>query len=615
MGAFRTLLWARLKEVGLPFFRSGQRRLAFLALALLIALLLTVNGLNVVNSYVGRDMMTALERRHIGWFYALAGMLAGVFAASTVVEVFAQYVEQRLGLFWRDWLTRRFLDRYLAHRAYRRLGEETHVDNPDQRISEDVRTFTASTLSFAILLFNAVVTFCAFAGVLWSITPWLFLASVVYAVIGSLGTILLGRRLVELNNLQLKKEADFRYGLGRVREHAGTVAQLGGEEEEKTRLGGRVAVLVANFRSIIVVSRNLSFFTTLYNYLPQIIPALLVAPLYVWGGFQFGAVTQAAMAFSQLLGAFSLIVTQFQNLSSYAAVVGRLGVLWEATEPVAAPGENQVRSEEGGVRREDKPARQLVPPPSSLLTPHLAPPGPAVEIIPDGRQLSYEGVTLWTPGEHRLLVCDLTLDVPEGKRLVVTGPSGSGKTALLLAAAGLWGAGQGRVVRPGPRDMRFVPQQPYTPSGCLRDVLLYGTGREGVPDERLLRVLHEVDTEGAIEGDLDAERDWSEVLSWGEQRTLAFARLLLTNPRFAFLDDTAEALEEARVERLYKALARSSITYISVGGGSALLPHHDLHLELQGDGGWRLEPAAQWQDGGSASSPGVRRNGVGSGKA
>jgi len=609
MRVFRTLLWARLKEVGLPFFRSGQRRLAFLALGLLVALLLTVNGLNVVNSYVGRDMMTSLERRNIWWFYGLAGMLAGVFAASTVVEVFAQYVEQRLGLFWRDWLTRRFLDRYLAHRAYRRLGEDAQVDNPDQRISEDVRTFTASTLSFAILLFNAVVTFCAFAGVLWSITPWLFLAAVVYAAVGSLGTVLLGRRLVELNNLQLKKEADFRYGLGRVREHAGTVAQLGGEEEEKTRLGGRLAVLVTNFRSIIVVSRNLSFFTTLYNYLPQIIPALLVAPLYVWGGFQFGAVTQAAMAFSQLLGAFSLIVTQFQNLSSYAAVVGRLGVLWEATEPVAAETRRQ-GDEDKATEGPSLSPRLLV-----SSSPRLLPPGPAVEIVPDGRRLSYEGVTLWTPGERRVLVRDLTLDVPEGKRLVVTGPSGSGKTALLLAAAGLWGAGQGRVVRPGPRDMRFVPQQPYTPSGCLRDVLLYGTGREGVTDERLLKVLHEVDAEGAIECDLDAERDWSEVLSWGEQRALAFARLLLTNPRFAFLDDTAEALEEARVERLYKALARSSITYISVGGGSALLPHHDLHLELQGDGGWRVEAATQWHDGDPPSLPGGHRIGVGSGKA
>ncbi len=612
MGAFRTLLWARLKEVGLPFFRSGQRRLAFLALGLLIALLLTVNGLNVVNSYVGRDMMTALERRHIGWFYALAGVLAGVFAASTIVEVFAQYVEQRLGLFWRDWLTRLFLDRYLAHRAYRRLGEETQVDNPDQRISEDIRTFTASTLSFAILLFNAVVTFCAFAGVLWSITPWLFLASVVYAALGSGGTILLGRRLVELNNLQLKKEADFRYGLGRVREHAGTVAQLGGEAEEKTRLGGRLAMLVSNFRSIIVVSRNLSFFTTLYNYLPQIIPALLVAPLYVWGGFQFGDVTQAAMAFSQLLGAFSLIVTQFQNLSSYAAVVGRLGVLWEATEPVGLPGEMATKETAVPAVAETAATKAAVPSPPRLPS---HPPGPAVEVVPDGRRIVYEGVTLWTPGEHRLLVRDLTLDVPEGKRLVVTGPSGSGKTALLLAAAGLWGAGQGRVIRPGPRDIRFVPQQPYTPSGCLRDVLLYGIGREDVSDERLLNVLREVDAEDEIEGGLDAERDWSEVLSWGEQRAVAFARLLLSNPRFAFLDDTAEALEEARVERLYKALAGSDITYISVGGGSALMAHHDLHLELTGDGGWRVESAAQWQNGGHSSAPRARRNGVGSGKA
>ena len=210
------------------------------ALGLIVALLLVVNGLNVLNSYVGNDVMTSLERRQEWRFYAMAGLLIGVFAASTVVETLARYVEQRLGP-----VVARLADAPLPRPLPVRprlspAGRRGDIDNPDQRISEDVHTFTASSLSFVILLFNAVVTFVAFAGVLWSITPWLFLAAVVYALVGSLGTILIGRRLVPLNNLQLKKEADFRYGLGRVREHGPAVAQRGGEAEEKTRLAGRL---------------------------------------------------------------------------------------------------------------------------------------------------------------------------------------------------------------------------------------------------------------------------------------------------------------------------------------------------------------------------------------
>jgi putative ATP-binding cassette transporter len=562
MRFFHRPLWSRLTAVGLPFFRSGLRGRALGGLALLAGLLLTVNGLNVVNSYVGRDAMTGLEQRSVVRFYSLALALAGVFAASTVVEVLARYVEQRLGVLWREWLTRHFLDRYLAGRSYHRLGERGDIDNPDQRISQDVQTITASTLSFLILLFNAVLTFIAFAGVLWSITPWLFAAAVGYAILGTTGTILLGRRLVGLNNLQLKKEADFRYALVRLREHSGDVAQLAGEPGESSRLRQRLGAVVENFRAIVVVSRNLGFFTSLYNYLPQILPALIVAPLYIRGQVLFGTVTQSAMAFSQLLGAFSLIVTQFQQLSAYAAVVSRLGSLWEATAPGPA-----------------------VPP--------AAPPtlrGPAVDVEPGGTKVTYEGVTLRAPGNGRPLVKDLTLEVPQGQRLAVTGPSGAGKTALLLATAGLWNEGQGHIVRPG--GVMFLPQRPYVTAGRLRDLLLYGLPPCEVSDERLLAVLAEVDL-GALAAraaDLDVERNWPKELSEGQRQALACARLLLACPRFAFLDGAAVP-DGSHAERLYTALERTAITFISVGDHPAVLRHHDQQLELHGDGSWQLQPA------------------------
>jgi putative ATP-binding cassette transporter len=193
-------LLVRLRKVGLPFFTQGPRRAAWGGLALLFLLLLTINGLNIVNSYVGRDFMTALAERHLERFYFLALVLTGGFAASTTVEAINSYLKQRIALRWREWLTRLLINRYLAERAGHRLAGRDDVDNPDQRIREDVRSFTDSSLSFLILLVNGVLTLVAFVGVLWSITPWLVATALGYAALGTVGTVLLGRRLVALDN-------------------------------------------------------------------------------------------------------------------------------------------------------------------------------------------------------------------------------------------------------------------------------------------------------------------------------------------------------------------------------------------------------------------------------
>ena len=562
-------LWYRLLDVGVPFFRFEDRAWAIGALALLVAGLLGVNALNVINSYIGRDMFSALAERASWRFYRSVGLLAGVFAGSTIVEVLNRYVEQRLGLRWRAWLTRRLVSRYLANHTYQRLIGRDDIDNPDQRISEDVRTFTSMTLSFVILLVNGILTLAAFAGVLWSITPWLLLTAILYALAGTSGAVLLGRRLITLDNFQLRKEADFRFALGRVREHAAAVAQLGGEEAERMRLRDRLDAVVVNFREIINVSRNLGFFTTGYGYLTQIVPAAVVAPLYIRGEVEFGSVTQAAMAFTQVLGAFSLIATQFQQVSQFAAVIGRLGPMWEATEP------------------EPFLAETLAP-----IALQVTAPLPVVQTVPSAHGVIYDHLTLETPKDHRPLVSDLSLELPEGRRMVVTGPNGAGKSALFLATAGLWRGGEGRIVSPGPHRVMFVPHPPYTPSGRLRDLLLYGLDPEGITDERILDVLRQVGLERVVveARGLDAESEWSSVLSAGEQQALAFARVLLADPTFAFIDNPVGSLDSDHVQRLYAALARSSITYISVGDHPLLAGYHDMRLDLHGDGSWKLVP-------------------------
>lgn len=558
-------LWSRLAAVGLPVFRSELRHRVVGATTLLTGLLLTINALNVGNSYVTRDVMTALAQRDARQFYVMTCALAAVLGALTVAAVLARYVEERLGLLWRDWLTRRFLERYLRDRAYRRLVGRDDVDNPDQRISEDVKTFSASTLSLLIVIFNALLAIVSFSSVLCSITPWLLAAAFGYAVLGSVCILLLGRRLTHLDNAQFRKEADFRYALVRIREHAGAVAQMAGERDEKHRLGDKLMALVANYRRVVDLNRNLGFFVNGYTYMTQVIPVLIVAPMYVRSRVEFGTVMQATMAFTFTLNGFSLIISQFQQLSSYAAVVNRLGALWEATEDAHARTETRA-------------------------TPH---PRVVPEAEPEGRRVVYQDVTLETPKEGRVLVQGLSLELPAGRRLVITGPNGAGKTALFLATAGLWERGRGHIVCPPTPHTMFVPQQPYALAGPLRDHLTYGLERRRIEDAQLEEVIRQVGLEEVVAraGGFDAEQDWSNVLSEGELQTCAIARLILARPRFAFLDQALAVLEASREERLYEALARTDITYVSIGDHPALFKFHDLRLELRGEGGWTVMPA------------------------
>jgi putative ATP-binding cassette transporter len=563
MHIFKYPLWSRFRTIAWPFFRSEARIKAIGALAVMVILLLAVNGLNFLNSYVMRDFMTALAQREGERFYYFGIALAIVFALASIGEAFSFFLEQQLGLVWREWLTHRLVDRYLASRAYHRQTVNESIDNPDQRISEDTKTFTTSSLSFLVLIVNGLLALAAFLGVLWSITPWLVATAVLYALAGSLGTILLGRQLVPLNNRQLQKEADFRFALVRVRERGAADGRHEGDRGDKSRLLERFQAVVANFRDIIRVTRNVGFFTKEYNYLIQIIPALVVAPLYFQGKVQFGAIAQAAMAFGQVVGAFSLIVTKFQEMSAFAAVVNRLGSMWEATEPSGIPSSQDTE------------------------------PAPAeIETATDDERIAYEQLTLWTPQEKRVLIRDLTLELMPGQRLLVTGPNGVGKTALCLASAGLWGTGRGKVVRPSMKHITFLPQRLYTATGRLRDLLMYGLDHPKFDDNKLRDALRDVGLDYLAENTdgLDSEWDWPNDLSVGDQHALALARLLLARPRFAVLDGVPWSLSPPRLQRLYEALAQSPITYVSAGGPSDLLPYHDFWLELHGEGEWQLHP-------------------------
>ena len=304
--------------------------------ASLLFLMLSINGMNVVNSYVGRYFMSSIEKKDTSAFVFYAWMYVGVFAGSTLVAALFRFAEERLGLLWRDYLTRRIVGAYIGHQMYLHFEHSGNITNPDQRITEDVRQLTTTTLSFVLMIINGTLTAISFSGVLWSISPKLFVIAVLYAIAGSVLTIWLGRPLIRLNYQQSDFEANFRSELIRVRENAEEIARTGAEAGIREKLMGRIEALVENLKRIIRVNRNLNFFTGGYNYMIQLIPILLVAPLFMRHGVEFGVIGQASMAFAALLGAFSLVISQFQAISSYAAVVTRLREFTDAYETESA---------------------------------------------------------------------------------------------------------------------------------------------------------------------------------------------------------------------------------------------------------------------------------------
>jgi vitamin B12/bleomycin/antimicrobial peptide transport system ATP-binding/permease protein len=323
------------------FARSEVGWKAKLMFAAILALLIGANGLNVANSYVNRNLMSAIAERHVGDFVRQAQFTLAVFAGSTIVAVLARFAEERLGLVWREFMTERSVAAYMGNGTYCRLATSGELANPDQRIAEDVRAFTATTLSFALMAINSALTILSFSGVLWLISPLLFVISVVYAALGSYLTIKLARPLVKLNSDQLDREASFRSALIHVRENAEGIMLRREGEREAARLRERLDRIVENFRRITTVNRNVGFFSTGYNWFIQLIPILIIAPAFMRGEIEFGVITQSAMVFMTLVAAFSLVVTQFQSLSTYAAVVSRLGSLLDAFEsdaPASAPG-------------------------------------------------------------------------------------------------------------------------------------------------------------------------------------------------------------------------------------------------------------------------------------
>jgi putative ATP-binding cassette transporter len=388
---------------------------------------------------------------------------------------------------------------------------------------------------------------------------------------------------VPLNYAQLDREASFRADLVHLRQNAESVTLARYERQVLERLQGRLTDLIDNMRRIIGVNRSLGFFTTGYNYLIQIIPALIVAPLFIRGEVEFGVITQSAMAFSQLLGAFSLIITQFQSISSFTAVIARLGSLAEAIEQAQAV---TVLSQERCGHEQRTVECPICLEHGAVLT---AP--PTITICEEAGRVAYEGLTLRTAPDGQVLLADLSLEIPLGTRVLILGDNDLGKLALFRVTAGIWEIGVGRVVRPSERQIAFLAERPYLPPGTLRQLLVPAEG-DALGDQRILALANRFGLIAALAraGGVDSEHDWNDLLSLGEQQLFAVVRLILHAPQFAFLDRPHTILASEQVALVLDTLGEHAITYVTIGERTESRARYDAELEVRPDGSWTWTP-------------------------
>jgi vitamin B12/bleomycin/antimicrobial peptide transport system ATP-binding/permease protein len=546
-------------RIAKPYWTSNERWIAWLLLAVVIGLNLAVVGLNVAFNYWRNAFYDTLQNYDEIGFIRYIGVFFGLAALWVVINVYATYLQQMLQIRWRRWLTDRYLGRWLNHRAYYKMQlTASPTDNPDQRIAEDLNNFTTSSLNLSLGLLSSVVTLFSFIFILWSLSgpvhiPYIDVTiprlmvwlGILYPVVGTIITVMIGRPLVPLNFHQQRFEANFRYSLVRLRENTESVAFYRGEPRELNIFRLRFADVFGNFWAIMKRQKLLGFFVFGYGQASVVFTYIVQAPLYFTKQISLGVLQQTPDAFGQVQGALSFIMNSYTDIANWQSVVQRLSGFERPLAEIAAHAEE---------------ARNLA-------------------IAHQGEGITVDRLSVDLP-DGKPLVSDVAFAAKPGHGLLLVGPTGVGKSTVLRAIAGLWPYGRGNV-RLGEGRVFFVPQKPYIPLGNLRQALCYPDDGAGIPQERLEAVMRKVGL-GAFIGEIDAVDLWSQRLSVGEQQRLAFARVFLAEPVVVVLDEATSALDEAAEAQLYRLLHEAPWhpTIVSVGHRSTLRAFHDEVLDL-----------------------------------
>ena len=528
-----------------------------------VYMLVLLNGWN-------NDFYNALQQRAFESFWPLIGQFAGFAFLHIIFAVYAVYVRQILEIKWRNWMTDKYLDRWLGHQTYYRLqvAGQDDMDNPDQRIADDVNSFVNLTLGLFVGVLKQATSLVAFVVILWnlsgsldiplgdtvlSVPGYMVFVTLIYSVVGTWLAHKVGRKLIRLNYDQQRFEADFRFSMVRVRENSESVAFYGGEKPELQNFRERFALVIGNFWGLMKRTKLLNFYVNGYAQIAIIVPVLMCAPQYFNGTMQLGGFMQTISAFGRVQDALSYFVESYDSIAQYVAVIRRLGGFAGHME------EAEALTSSFDFTKNTSNALQLW----------------QMDIaLPDGRQLAEK----------------LSIAVPAGKRLLISGGSGAGKSTLLRAIAGIWPYGTGEISLPTGWRTMFLPQRPYLPLGSLRRAIYYPQPVPENADDNLTGLLERFGLQN-LAGQLDAVDDWSRILSLGEQQRLAFIRILLLRPDIVFLDESTSALDEPREAQAYEILHQMlpQMAVVSVGHRSSLLNCHDKQLVLAGDGYWKLQ--------------------------
>lgn len=546
--------WTRVRQLVTPYWRSEEKTRAWVLLIAVIALSLFNVGISVWFNSWYRDFYNALQNKDLGAFTHLMLYFCLIAAVGILAAVYRLYLTQMLTIGWRRWLTEVHFARWLGHKNYYQLEQGGYTDNPDQRLSEDLNSFTSDTLALGLGLISTLVSLVSFSIILWSVSGslelwgitvpgYMFWCALVYAGIGSGLTHLIGRRLIGLSNQQQRFEADLRFAMIRVRENAESIALYNGEPNEQQRLSARFAKVWSNFWQIMQVQKRLKFFTTGYAQIAIIFPFVVAAPRYFSGQIQLGELMQINSAFGNVQENFSWFIDAYVTLAGWRATCDRLLSFRQAMS------DNEAR-----------PA--------------------AIAVQAQGTDLQVQDLGLdLADGRHLLNAA--SLQVGAGERVMLSGRSGSGKSTLLRAMGGLWPRGHGTIRLPSERAL-FLPQKPYLPIGSLREALSYPQAGDTYPPERYAQVLQTCRL-GHLVARLDESNHWQRLLSPGEQQRLAFARALLYAPLWIYLDEATSAMDEEDEATLYQALIDQlpGVSVLSVGHRSSLRRFHPRQVRIE----------------------------------